>query len=41
MLASGQLLLGSLVTAKWPLQDIEEAIADAASGEQLKVLLIP
>jgi threonine dehydrogenase-like Zn-dependent dehydrogenase len=41
MLASGQLLLGSLVTAKWPLQDIEEALADAASGEQFKVLLIP
>jgi Zn-dependent alcohol dehydrogenase len=41
MLASGRLSLQSLVTARRSLQEIEAALADAASGEHLKVLLIP
>jgi len=41
MLASGRLSLGPLVTAKRPLQGIEEALTDAASGEQLKVVVVP
>lgn len=41
MLASGRLSLQPLVTARRPLQEIEAALADAASGEHLKVLLIP
>jgi len=41
MLASGQLSLQALVTARRPLQEIEAALADAASGEHLKVVLIP
>jgi L-iditol 2-dehydrogenase len=39
MLGSGRLSLRSLVTVKRPLQEIEEALADAASGEQLKVVV--
>jgi L-iditol 2-dehydrogenase len=39
MLGSGRLSLRSLVTVKRPLQEIEEALADAASGEQLKVVI--
>lgn len=41
MLASGRLSLQPLATAKRPLQEVETALADAASGEHLKVLLIP
>lgn len=41
MLASGRLSLQPLATAQRPLQEIEAALADAASGEHLKVLLIP
>ncbi|MFB0535695.1 MAG: zinc-dependent dehydrogenase [Anaerolineae bacterium] len=41
MLASGRLSLQSLVTARRSLQEIETALADAASGEHLKVVLIP
>jgi L-iditol 2-dehydrogenase len=41
MLASGRLSLQPLVTAKRSLQEIEAALADAASGEHLKVVLIP
>ncbi len=40
MLASGRLSLQPLVTAKRPLQEVEAALADAASGEHLKVVLI-
>jgi L-iditol 2-dehydrogenase len=41
MLASDRLSLQALVTARRPLQEIEAALADAASGEHLKVVLIP
>jgi len=41
MLASGRLSLQPLVTARRPLQEMEAALADAASGEHLKVVLIP
>jgi L-iditol 2-dehydrogenase len=41
MLASGRLSLQPLVTARRSLQEIEAALADAASGEHLKVVLIP
>jgi L-iditol 2-dehydrogenase len=41
MLASGRLSLQPLVTARRPLWEIGAALADAASGEHLKVLLIP
>jgi threonine dehydrogenase-like Zn-dependent dehydrogenase len=41
MLASGRLSLQPLATAKRPLHEIEEALADAASGEQLKVVVVP
>jgi threonine dehydrogenase-like Zn-dependent dehydrogenase len=41
MLASGQLSLQSLVTARRSLQEVEAALTDAASGEHLKVLIIP
>jgi len=41
MLASGRLSLQSLVTARRSLQEIEAALADAASGEQLKVVVVP
>ncbi len=41
MLASGRFSLQSLVTARRSLREIEAALADAASGEHLKVLLIP
>jgi len=41
LLASGRLSLQPLATARRPLQEIEAALADAASGEHLKVVLIP
>jgi threonine dehydrogenase-like Zn-dependent dehydrogenase len=41
MLASGRLSLQTLVTARRSLQEIEATLADAASGEHLKVLLTP
>ncbi len=41
MLGSGRLSIGSLVTLRRPLHEIGEALADAASGEQLKVVVIP
>lgn len=41
MLGSGRLSLRSLVTLKRPLHEIGEALADAASGEQLKVIVLP
>jgi len=41
MLASGQFSLQSLVTAMRPLREVEAALADAASGEQLKVVVVP
>jgi L-iditol 2-dehydrogenase len=41
MLASGRLSLQLLATARRPVQEIEAALADAASGEHLKVLLVP
>jgi 2-desacetyl-2-hydroxyethyl bacteriochlorophyllide A dehydrogenase len=40
-LGSGQLSLASLVTARRPLREIDEAFADAASGEHLKVVVVP
>jgi L-iditol 2-dehydrogenase len=41
MLGSGRLSLRSLVTARRPLPEIEAALVDAASGEQLKVVVVP
>jgi threonine dehydrogenase-like Zn-dependent dehydrogenase len=41
ILGSGRLSLASLVTARRPLQEIAQAFADAASGEQLKVVVVP
>lgn len=41
MHASGRLSLQSMATAKRPLQEIEAALAEAASGEHLKVVLLP
>jgi threonine dehydrogenase-like Zn-dependent dehydrogenase len=41
ILGSGRLSLASLVTAKRPLRDITQALADAVSGEQLKVVVVP
>jgi L-iditol 2-dehydrogenase len=41
MLGSGRLSLRSLVTLKRPLLEIGEALADAASGDQLKVIVLP
>jgi len=41
LLASGRLSLQPLATARRPLQEVEAALADAASGEHLKVVLIP
>jgi L-iditol 2-dehydrogenase len=41
LLASGRLSLQPLATVRRPLQEVEAALADAASGEHLKVVLIP
>jgi L-iditol 2-dehydrogenase len=41
ILGSGQLSLAPLVTARRPLLEIAQAFADAASGEQLKVIVNP
>ncbi len=41
ILGSGRLSLASLVTARRPLQEIAQALADAASGEQFKVVVVP
>jgi threonine dehydrogenase-like Zn-dependent dehydrogenase len=41
MLGPGRLSLQALVTARRPLEEIEEALADAVSGEQLKVVVVP
>jgi L-iditol 2-dehydrogenase len=41
MIGSGRLSLRSLVTARHPLREIGKALNDAASGEQLKVVVVP